>query len=102
MSNPFLSPARGQSHQPFNGWSKSKAALDKLSGVTGWTLHDLRRTYATNMARLGVQLPVIERLLNHVSGSFAGVVGIYQHHSFMPEMRNAVERYEQWLAALIN
>ena len=93
--------ARGASNTPFNGWSKSKAALDKLCGVTEWTLHDTRRTYATNLAKLGVQLPVIERLLNHVSGSFAGVVGIYQRHHFMDEMRDAVERYEVWFSRLI-
>jgi len=36
--------------KPFNTWSKPKTALDKLSGVTNWTLHDLRRTAATHMA----------------------------------------------------
>jgi integrase len=61
-------PARGKPKTPFNGWSKSKAALDALSGVTNWTLHDLRRTYATNLAKLGVPVHVVEKLLNHVSG----------------------------------
>lgn len=54
-----------------------------------WTFHDLRRTAASGMARLGIDLPVMERRLNHVSGSFAGVVGIYQRHSFEDEMRMA-------------
>src|SRR4051794_18878847 len=40
----------------------------------GWRIHDLRRTAATGMARLGSNLPVIERVLNHTSGSFSGVV----------------------------
>ena len=43
------------------------------------------------MARLGVALPVIERVLNHVSGSFAGIVGVYQRHTFENEMRAALE-----------
>jgi len=92
-SAPVIFPARGKSSTPFNGWSKSKVALDKLSGVTGWTLHDIRRTVASNLAALGVALPVIERLLNHVSGSFGGIVSVYQRHSFMPEMRAAVEKW---------
>ncbi len=55
----------------------------------------LRRTFASGLASLGVQLPVIERLLNHVSGSFGGIVGVYQRYDFMPEMRAAVGRWEQ-------
>jgi hypothetical protein len=52
------------------------------------------------MASIGVQLPVIERLLNHVSGSFGGIVSVYQHYDFMPEMRDAIARWEQHVAAL--
>jgi integrase len=97
----FLFPARGDSETCFNGWSKSKAALDSLSGVTGWTLHDLRRTFASNLAALGVQLPVIEKLLNHVSGSFSGIVAVYQRHNFMPEMRDAIEKWEARLNKIV-
>ncbi len=97
----FLFPARGGSGTCFNGWSKGKVALDKLSGVTGWCLHDIRRTYATNMARLGVPLHVIEKLLNHVSGSISGVAAVYNRHTYEKEMRDAIDRYEQWIAALI-
>ncbi len=95
-------PARGTPNKLFSGWSKSKAALDKASGVTDWVLHDLRRSYATNMARLGVPLHVIERLLNHVSGSFGGIVGVYQHHQFMDEMREAVAKYEAHIVNVVN
>jgi integrase len=96
----FLFPARGR-NAPFNGWSKCKAALDTASGVKDWTLHDLRRTFASNLAALGVQLPVIEKLLNHVSGSFGGIVGTYQRHSYMPEMRAAIEAWEARLTAIL-
>src|ERR1700682_2128035 len=48
-----LFSARGKTDRPFNGWSKSKATLDKLSGVTSWTLHDLRRTFRTIHGRIG-------------------------------------------------
>ena len=53
----------------------------------------MRRTMASGMAKLGIQLPVIERCLNHVSGSFAGIVGVYQQHKFESEMRAA---FEMW------
>lgn len=78
----------------FNGYGKSKARLDNVSGVSEWTLHDLRRTFASGLASLGVQLPVVERLLNHVSGSFAGIVGVYQRYDFFPEMKDAVAKWE--------
>jgi len=98
----FLFPARGKPTAPFNGFSKGKANLDKASGVSEWTLHDLRRTFATGLASLGVSLPVVEKLLNHVSGSFAGVVGVYQRHSYDKEMRAAMELWEQEVARIVN
>ena len=49
------------------------------------TLHDLRRTTASGMAKLGVSLVVIQKVLNHVSGSLAGIVGVYQRHEFADE-----------------
>jgi integrase len=98
----LIFPARGKPSTPFNGWSKAKAQLDQLSGVHNWTLHDLRRSYATNMARLGVPLHVIERLLNHVSGSFGGIVSVYRKHQYMDEMREAVHKYENWLKNLLD
>ena len=86
---------------PFCGFSKCKAALDKRSCVSGWTLHDLRRTFASGLASIGVQIPVIERLLNHISGSFAGIVGVYQRYDFMPEMRDAIDLWEVHISRLV-
>jgi integrase len=77
------------------------STLDKASGVTNWTLHDLRRTFATHLAALRTPIHVTERLLNHISGTTAGIVSVYQRHSFMPEMREAVAKYETHLAALL-
>jgi integrase len=85
----------------YNGFGKAKARLDAESGVTGWTLHDLRRTFASGLAARGVSIPVIEKLLNHVSGSFSGVVGVYQRYDFMPEMRDAVGRWEAHLNSVV-
>ena len=83
----------------WQGWSKSKARLDEAAGVTGWTYHDLRRTFATNHARLGTPIHVIEKLLNHVSGTISGVAAVYNRYGYMDEMRQACDKYEKWLAA---
>lgn len=85
----------------WGGWSKSKLALDKASGVSGWTLHDLRRTFASGLASMNVSLPTIEKLLNHVSGSFAGIVGVYQKYEFWPEMKDALEKWEARVLSLV-
>jgi integrase len=87
--------------RPFKGWSKAKARLDRLSGVTGYRIHDLRRTYSTTMQRLGVRLEVTEKLLNHVSGTQAGIVGVYQKYDWQSECDDAVTRYETFLKTLL-
>lgn len=96
----FLFPARGRD-TPFNGWSKSKAILDEASDTADWTLHDLRRTFATNQAKLGTPIHVVEKLLNHITGTTGGLVGIYNRHTYQDEMRKAVDLWEQRLAAIL-
>lgn len=66
-----------------------------------WTLHDLRRTYATNLQRLGIRPEVTQALPNQVSGTRAGTIGTYQRHRCKAEMREAVELYEIWLQRVI-
>jgi integrase len=82
--------------------TKAKRRLDALlpTDMPGWVLHDLRRTAASGMARLGVGLPVIEKVLNHSSGSFAGVAGIYQRYDYAQEKREAVETWARHVLAL--
>jgi integrase len=78
---------------PVSGFSKEKAALEKAVGFNDWWLHDLRRTMASGMARLGIALPVIEKVLNHTSGSFRGIVGVYQRHEYADEKRHALDTW---------
>ena len=86
---------------PSSGYSKGKRRLDALlSDMPPWRLHDLRRTTASGMARLGINLPVIEKVLNHASGSFAGIVGVYQKHGFSQEKRRALEAWAAFVAGL--
>ena len=96
----YLSPARGNSERAFSGWSKSKARFDQICTIAPWTLHDLRRTFATNLAALNVPLHVVEKLLNHVTGTISGVAAIYNRFQYMEEMREAVSKWEMRLASL--
>jgi integrase len=92
---------------PPSGFSKAKPRLDKAianlregEGLQPFVIHDIRRSVASGLASIGVNLPVIERLLNHVSGSFGGIVGVYQKHSFADEMRAAVDAWARHVDAL--
>ncbi|HKR16717.1 site-specific integrase [Rhizorhapis sp.] len=86
--------------RPFSGFSKAKAALDakiaknakkvELEPMQPWTLHDIRRSVATHMARLGVAQEHIERVLGHV---VAGVAGTYNRYSYLDEKRAALEAW---------
>ena len=82
-------------------FADAKAALDKRSGVTGWRLHDLRRTLATGLQRLGVRLEVTEAVLGHVGGSRAGIVGVYQRHAWSEEKRAALEAWGSHVEAIV-
>jgi integrase len=85
----------------FSGYSRGKAILDAASGVSGWRLHDLRRTAATMMADKLTILPhIIEAILNHVSGHRAGVAGIYNRARYLDEMRSALCAWAQYVEAL--
>lgn len=86
--------------QPFNGFSKSKARFDKQHPFPHWTIHDLRRTFATGHARLGTPIHVVEAMLNHTSGTISGVAAIYIRHNFLAEMRRFALAYELHLAKL--
>jgi len=81
--------------RPFGDYSNFKTDLQRRSGTSGWTLHDLRRTARTLMTRAGVDSDHAERCLGHVIG---GVRGIYDRHEYYNEKRAAFEK----LALLIN
>jgi hypothetical protein len=64
-------------------------------------LHDLRRTAATGMQRLGFRLEVIEAALGHVGGSRAGIVGVYQRFAFLDETREALDAWGRHVEAIV-
>jgi integrase len=85
-----------------SGWSKIKRRLDQqMPGVPPWRIHDLRRSAASGMQRLGVRVEVVERALNHISGSFGGIVGIYQRDPLTEEVTAALLRWSQHVSGLV-
>jgi len=75
-------------------WDREKTRLDGRVGITpGWTFHDLRRSLATGMGEIGVLPHVVEAVLNHKSGSKAGVAGIYNRARYSDEMRSALQKW---------
>jgi integrase len=115
MDSPFVLTTTGKT--PISGFSKAKKHLDKAITevareeakkrggdaveVAPWRIHDLRRTMASGTAKLGVSVAVVEKVLNHVSGTFGGIVGVYQHHDFLPERRHAFNLWADHVTNLI-
>ena len=97
----LLFPARGYDDRAYCGWSKAKRALDLMGGVD-FTLHDLRRTWATRTSDLGVYPWVVEAHINHVSGVVSGVAAIYNRAAYLKETKAAVEVFENHLSKLLS
>ena len=86
--------------RPVSGFSKARKALDKkmakreakdeLLPMMPWEVHDIRRSVATHMIRIGVPPEHVERVLGHKIG---GVAGIYNRHSYLDEKRAALEKW---------
>ena len=88
--------------RPVGGFSRLKQALDQpMKPAAPWVLHDVRRTVASGMQRLGVRVEVIEQVLNHRSGTFRGIVGVYQRHDYLDERRAALQRWADHVEQLI-
>ena len=99
----YLFPSRSEKGTVFNGWGKAKSRFDeKLVEVEPYTLHDLRRSFATTHAKIGTPIHVTEKLLNHVSGTISGVAAIYNRHSYLDEMRAAMAAYDDYLENSLN
>jgi integrase len=108
----FVFTTTGRS--PVSGFSKAKRAVDAAvlgflkedrgddaEALPHWTLHDLRRTVATNLQQLGVRLEVTEAVLNHTSGSRAGIVGVYQRYKYTTEKRDAMDKWAARVAVIV-
>jgi integrase len=90
---------RSPTPRPISGWGKAKEKLDRLSGVSDWRLHDLRRTCATHLAKLGVERLVVSKILNHSEG---GVTHIYERHGYDREKRAALDLWANRVESIVS
>ncbi|MFM9858190.1 tyrosine-type recombinase/integrase [Pseudoxanthobacter sp. M-2] len=95
--NPYVFAGRGPGH--FNGVSKAKAAFDKAAGINDWSIHDLRRSARSLMARAGVRPDIAERVLGHV---LQGVEGVYDRHHYQSEKADALARLSTLLESILD
>jgi hypothetical protein len=116
MSATFVFTTTGR--RPASGFSKAKATLDRLMqserreelglaeeehpAIVPWILHDQRRTAATGMARLNIAPHLVDKIVNHTSGSIRGVAAIYNRHSYLAERRAALAAWGQWIDSLVS
>ena len=103
-----------------SGYSKAKIVIDKsvraalkkeavergdkpdaVQPLQPWVFHDFRRTVATNLAKIGIPVHVVERLLNHVSGTVSGIAAVYNRHSYIDERRQALEAWATRLDQIV-
>jgi integrase len=91
-----------------SGFSKIKNRLDAKMGhfletdLTPWRIHDLRRTAATHMGdQLDIDQGVIERCLNHISGTQGGLIGTYQRQHYREKRRNAFHAWGEFVDQLL-
>jgi integrase len=95
--NPYVFSTRRD--RPISGFSKMKPAIDAAAGVTGWRLHDARRTCATRLADLKVPRFVVERVLNHADNTVTG--RHYDHAEYLDEKRGALDRWSAYVGQLV-
>jgi len=89
-------------------WGRKKDLLDKRildrrgAPLSHWTLHDIRRTFVTNVNELGFAEPhIVEAIVNHISGSKAGVAGRYNHAQYLEQRREALDKWGRYLTGLV-
>jgi integrase len=85
--------------KPLGGWSKYKTRLDKACGVTGWVLHDIRRSMRTNLSALPVPDDVREAVIGHLP---AGIRRAYDLYSRLDEKRHCLDLWDKRLATILN
>jgi integrase len=98
----FIFTVGGEKPMTAYAQTKKRLAAKLPTDMQHWQFHDLRRTYASGCAKLGVPLHVVEKTLNHIGGSFRGVAGVYNRHSYSDEMRSAAETYARHVEALVS
>ena len=96
-------PALDQrSHFNDGSWGKLKQELDKRSGVSGWQVRDLRRTFRSTLAKLKVPREIAEVALNHVTGAGRNDLDeIYNRYDYLREKEEALTKLESYVKKLL-
>ena len=92
----FTTTGRG----PISGFGRLKCRLHAATETADWRIHDLRRTVASGMARIGVEPHVIEKVLNHKSGIISGVAAIYNRYAYEKEKRLALNKWAEHITEI--
>jgi integrase len=95
----FPSERRLGGSTPLAGWSHLIIALRQASGVMGFGLHDLRRTFRTALADLNVSTEVAEAAIAHKR---TGLIARYDRSKLWTQRREAAETYDAWLNGVVN
>ncbi len=90
---------RSRNDKPLQGWSNAKQRVDGIAPIATWHVHDLRRTFATQLRRLGIDRLVVSKLLNHAEG---GVTKLYDRYTADPEKTAAMERWANRLREIVS
>jgi integrase len=99
----LLFPARkAGSVKPVTGFARIKARIDEVSGVTGWRLHDCRRTAASGMAQLGHPPHVVGAILNHSPGAAQGITAVYNRYRYTDEKRAAMDAWSREIERIVS
>jgi integrase len=96
----LLFPARGKPETAMSNWGHLKAEFDKPLNLPPWTLHDLRRTFASKLAALGTPIHVTERILNHVSGTISGVAAVYNRYDYNEEAWETIAKFSHYIRVI--
>ncbi|MEI7610932.1 MAG: tyrosine-type recombinase/integrase [Rhodospirillaceae bacterium] len=75
---------------------------ERVQPLPQWQFHDFRRTVATNLAKIGIPVHVVERLMNHVTGTVSGIAAVYNRHSYLDEQRQALEAWSSRLDQIVS
>jgi integrase len=98
LGSDWVFTTKGRS--PISGFGRFKRRLQSTARTTSWRIHDIRRTVASAMARIGVEPHVVEKVLNHKSGIISGVAAVYNRYLYGTEKRNALERWAEELCEI--
>jgi integrase len=86
---------------PISGFGRAKSWLFSVVDAPDWRIHDLRRTAASGMARLGIPPHVVEKVLNHKSGIISGVAAVYNRYGYEAEKREGLETWSGFVEQLL-